>query len=139
MDDLKNLCRILKDAKTIAVVGISRNSGKTSRNIASILVEKGYNVIGVNPSANGEEFDGIKVYSSLEAINEKIDIVDLFRKSEDIPQLIPSVLKVNPKVLWLQQGIRNDEAVSPVKQKGIEVIQDSCIAVMYSLCSADLN
>ncbi len=136
MDKIKNICKILKNSKTIAVVGISRNSSKTSRNIAGMLMNKGYNVIGVNPSANGEDFNGIKVHPSLESIEEEIDIVNVFRLSEDIPQLMPSVLKVSPKVLWLQQGIRNDKAVKPATDKGIEVIQDTCIAVMYSLCSS---
>jgi predicted CoA-binding protein len=139
MSDLKKICNILEEAKTIAVVGISRNPNRTSRNIAEFLVDKGYNVIGVNPSANGESFDGIKVYSSLNEIQEPIDIVDVFRKSEDIPQIIPSVLEVNPKVLWLQQGIYNNEAVKPAIEEGIEVIQDSCIAVMHSLCKSNSN
>lgn len=139
MNDLKKICKILEEAKTIAVVGISRNPNRTSRNIAEFLVDKGYNVIGVNPSANGESFDGIPVYSSLIEIQEPIDIVDVFRKSEDIPQIIPNVIEVKPKVLWLQQGIYNDEAVKPAMEKGIEVIQDSCIAVMYSLCKSKSN
>jgi predicted CoA-binding protein len=134
MSDLKKICNILEEAKTIAVVGISRNPNRTSRNIAEFLVDK-----GVNPSANGESFDGIKVYSSLNEIQEPIDIVDVFRKSEDIPQIIPSVLEVNPKVLWLQQGIYNNEAVKPAIEEGIEVIQDSCIAVMHSLCKSNSN
>ncbi|MBZ0184106.1 MAG: CoA-binding protein [Melioribacteraceae bacterium] len=139
MNDLKKICKILEETKTIAVVGISRNPNRTSRNIAEFLVDKGYNVIGVNPCANGESFDGIPVYSSLIEIQEPIDIVDVFRKSEDIPQIVPNVLEVKPKVLWLQQGIYNDEAVKPAMEKGIEVIQDSCIAVMYSLCKSKSN
>lgn len=138
MDD-NQICKILKEAKTIAVVGISRNADRTSRQIASALVNKGYKVYGVNPGADGKVFDGIQVYSSLNKIPEKIDIVDVFRRSEDIPQIMDSVLEVEPKVLWLQQGIRNDEAVKPAQEKGIDVIQDTCIAVMYSYCSSRNN
>jgi predicted CoA-binding protein len=130
--ELKKICKILSEAKTIAVVGLSDNPDRTSRQIADFLVEQGYKVVGVNPKIkrSGE----IDVYPSLSDVPFKIDIVDVFRKSETIPELIPYVLKVNPKTLWLQQGIRNDDAVKPVIEQGIYTIQDKCIAVYYSLC-----
>ena len=128
-------CKILKESQNIAVVGISRNSFKTSREIARYLIRNGYNVIGVNPNENFTEADGIKVYNNLLEIPHKIDIVNVFRRSEDIPLLIEDVMSINPKVLWLQLGIRNDEAVKEVIDKGITVIQDSCIKVDHSICS----
>ena len=96
------------------------------------MIHLGYKVVGVNPKIkkSGE----IDVYPSLLDVPFEIDIVDVFRRSETIPELIPYVLKVNPKTLWLQQGIRNDDAVKPVIEKGIYTIQDKCIAVYYSLC-----
>jgi len=133
-EELKEIAKILSDSKTIAVVGLSDNPDRTSRQIAEFLVDKGYKVVGVNPaiSKSGE----ITVYPNLSSIPFDIDIVDVFRRSETIPEIIPDVLEKNPKVLWLQEGIRNDEAVKPVVAKGITTIQDKCIAVYYSLCKA---
>ncbi len=132
-DELIHISKILSEAKTIAVVGISRQPNKTSREIADFLAKKGYNVVGVNPSFNSEKVNGFKIYSKLTDIPFKVDIVNVFRRSEDIPGIIEDVLAVKPKVLWLQQGIRNDEAVKPALDNGIEVLQDKCIAVYYSL------
>lgn len=129
-----DICEILKTSKTIAVVGISSNQFKTSRNIAEYLIRNGYNVVGVNPNKNFTDADGIKVYNSLKEIPHKIDIVNVFRKSEDILEIIDEVNEISPKVLWLQLGIRNDEAVKSSMQKGIIVVQDSCIKVEHSFC-----
>jgi uncharacterized protein len=130
----QEICKILSEAKTIAVLGLSDKPYRTSRGIAEFLVLKGYKVVGVNPliKKSGE----IDVYPNLTSIPFKIDIVDVFRRSETISELIPDVLKVKPKTLWLQEGIRNDEAVKPVKESGIYTIQDKCIAVFYNLCKS---
>jgi uncharacterized protein len=135
--ELKEICRLLSETKTIAVVGISDNPDRTSRQIAEFLVDKGFKVVGVNP--NIKKAGEIDVYSNLSAVPFEIDIVDVFRRSETIPGLIDEVIKKNPKALWLQQGIRNDEAVKPVIKKGIHTIQDKCIAVYYNLCKANRN
>lgn len=129
---MRSYCQILKESKTIAVVGISNKPGRDSGLIAKRMKRLGYDVIGVNPFQ--KDFDGIKVYSRCEDINQEIDIVDVFRNSKSIPDIIPGVLKLKPKVLWLQLGIRNDEAVKPVIEAGIEVIQDACIAIEYNNC-----
>ncbi len=131
---MKNYCEILKKSKTIAVLGISRNPFRTSRSIANYLIKYGYDVVGVNPNKNFTNADGIKVYNSLKEIPHKIDIVDVFRKSESIPEIIDDVNAINPKVLWLQLGIRNDEAVISTEEKGIIVIQDLCIKIEHSFC-----
>lgn len=134
MEELKSICELLKKSKNIAVVGLSDNPMRTSYDIAHLLLNNGFNVVGVNPliSKSGE----IVVYPNLTAVPFNIDIVNVFRRSEFIPDIIDDVIKVNPKALWLQQGIRNDEAVKPVKEKGILVLQDICIAVYYNLCKA---
>lgn len=126
------LCSILENSKTIAVVGISRYASRTSRQIADFLVSKGYKVAGVNPAL--PEIDGIPVYKSLTDIPHKIDIVDVFRRSEFIPDLIDDVLKIEPKVFWLQLGIRNDDAVENLSEKNITVVQDTCIAIQHNHC-----
>ncbi len=127
-----DLCGILEEVKTIAVVGISSNPMRTSRDIASYLQMNDYNIVGVNPGK--PKIEGMEVYASLKDIPFEIDIVDVFRRSEDIPQLIPDVLAVKPKYLWLQLGIRNDKAVQPVIDAGITVIQDTCIKVAHMYC-----
>jgi len=127
-----DICKILEDSKTIAVVGISSNPTRMSRIVASYLQHYGYNIVGVNPGK--PKIEGMEVYANLKDIPFEIDIVDVFRRSEDIPQVIPDVLAVNPKVLWLQLGIRNDEAVKPVIEKGIVTIQDMCIKVEHGMC-----
>ncbi len=135
MSDMKTNCDILKNSKKIAVYGISHNPNKTSREIAEYLLRNGYEVVGVNPAIS--KAGDIVVYPSLKEIPFEIDIVDVFRRSEDIPELIDDVLAIKPKTLWLQLGIRNDEAVKPITDAGIETIQDTCIAVMHSLCKSN--
>jgi uncharacterized protein len=129
---MKTICEILKDSTTIAIVGISNKPGRDSGRIALYLKERGYDVIGVNPVQR--DFEGIKVYQKLTDVEQDIDIVDVFRNSDSIPDLIPDVLIKKPKVLWLQLGIRNDEAVKPAEEEGIQVIQDKCIAIEYNFC-----
>ncbi len=133
-DNLEIIGEQLRTAKTIAVLGFSNNPYKTSREIANFLRNKGYNVIGINPNIAENEIEGIKTYKSLLDYKGKIDIVNVFRRSEDIDEIIQDVIACNPKILWLQQGIRNDLAVKSVINKGIIVYQDMCIAVYCSLC-----
>lgn len=127
-----DICKVLKESKTIAVVGVSSNPTRTSRMIADYLDYAGYNVVGVNPGK--PNIPGMDVYAKLTDIPFEIDIVNVFRKSEDIPEIIPDVLAVNPKVVWLQLGIRNDEAIQPCIEKGITTIQDKCIKVEHNYC-----
>ncbi len=129
-----NICEILKTSETIAVVGISSNPMRTSRDIADYLVANGFDVVGVNPNKNFNDANGIKVYNSLLEIPHKIDIVNVFRRSEDIPLLISDVIKIKPGYLWLQLGIRNDSAVQKVIKEGIITIQNKCIKVVHSFC-----
>ncbi len=125
------ICSLLKEAKTIAVVGISANQARVSRSIAEFL-SKYYRVVGVNPAA--PSIEGIPVYKSLSDIPFEVDIVDVFRRPETISELIPEVIKIKPKCLWLQEGIRNDEAVSEAFDSGINIVQDKCIYVYFNRC-----
>lgn len=128
-----DICKILKESKKIAVVGLSKDPMKTSRKIAQFLIDNNYEVVGVNPTAS-DEIEGIKVYKSIKDIPGEIDIIDVFRRSEDIPGLMDDVLEKTPKVLWLQLGIKNDEAVKPAVEKGITVIQNKCILIEHNGC-----
>jgi predicted CoA-binding protein len=126
----KLTCRILAENSSIAVVGYK--PGRISGDIAHLLVDKGYDVVGVNPVYEGET--PIPLYKTLEEIPHRVDIVDVFRRAKYIHEIIPSVLKMRPNVLWLQLGIRNDEAVKPAGEAGITVIQDECIKIEYYNC-----
>lgn len=128
-----NLCDLLKDSTHVCVVGISDKPGRDSGRIALMLKQEGYHVTGVHPTLR--EFAGIKVYPSLQEVPGDIDIVDVFMNSKRIPEIIDNVLAVKPKALWLQLGIRNDEAVAPVQEAGIITIQDLCIAIEYRYCN----
>ena len=117
--------------KNIAVVGLSKNEEKPSHQVPKYLIEHGYNVIPVNPTVS--EVLGRKCYPSVAAINERIDIVDVFRKSEDIPAVIEDVLKKKDgiKVFWMQLGIYNEDAERKAKENGIDVVYNRCMMVEH--------
>jgi predicted CoA-binding protein len=113
--------------KNIAVVGVSKNEEKPSHQVPKYLIEHGYNVIPVNPTVN--EVLGRKCYPSIADIPERIDIVDVFRKSEDVPGVIDDVLKKKDgiKVFWMQLGIHNEDAERKAKENGIDVVYNRCM------------
>lgn len=122
---------ILETAKTIAVVGLSANPEKTSHQIAKIMQAQGYRIIPVNPTL--DKVLGEKAYPSLPDIPEKVDIVNVFRRPEYLPQLAKEAALTNCKVFWAQQGIVNEEAYHYLKERGFEVIMDRCIKVVHSV------
>jgi uncharacterized protein len=117
----------LYQLKNIAVVGLSKNEEKPSHQVPKYLIEHGYNVIPVNPTVT--EVLGRKCYPNVAAINESIDVVDVFRKSEDIPAVIEDVLKKKDgiKVFWMQLGIYNEDAERKAKENGIDVVYNRCM------------
>ncbi len=130
---MNNTCEILKQAKTIAVVGISDKPYRDSYRIAKYLQRANYTVVGVNPLLK-QSVDDIEVYPALKDIPFPIDIVDVFRRSDAIPELVDDVISITPKAFWLQLGIHNDDAVEKISAAGIEVIQDLCIMVEHRNC-----
>jgi uncharacterized protein len=113
--------------KNIAIVGVSKNEEKPSHQIPKYLIEHGYNVIPVNPTLT--EVLGRKAYPSIADIQENIDIVDVFRKSEDVPAVVEDALKKKDgiKVFWMQLGIYNEDAMKKAKQNGIDVVYNRCM------------
>ena len=111
----------------VAVVGVSKNEEKPSHQVPKYLIEHGYNIVPVNPTVS--EVLGRKCYPSVAAINERIDVVDVFRKSDDIPEVIDDILKKKDgiKVFWMQLGIYNEDAERKAKQNGIDVIYNRCM------------
>jgi predicted CoA-binding protein len=113
--------------KNIAVVGVSKNEEKPSHEVPKYLIEHGYNVIPVNPTLS--EVLGRKAYPTIADIQERVDIVDVFRKSGDIPAVVDDLLrkKNGIKVLWMQIGIYNEDAERKAKENGIDVVYNRCM------------
>jgi uncharacterized protein len=113
--------------KNIAVVGMSKNEEKAGNFVPKYLIEHGYNVIPVNPTIS--EVLGRKSYATVTDIPEKVDVVDIFRKSEDVPPIVDDAInrKDRIKVIWMQEGIYNEEAEKRAKENGIDVVYNRCM------------
>ena len=120
---------ILRGAKTIAVVGLSSNPMRASNEVASYLKAVGYRIIPVNP--NETEVLGEKAYARLEDVPETVDIVDVFRRSEVLPGIAGSAVKIGARVLWMQLGIENSEAVEIGRKAGLVVVENACLLVEH--------
>ena len=129
MNDDQTMKDILLSAKTIASVGVSSNPGKESFWILRYLKDQGYRIIPVNPTA--EEILGEKAYPDLESVPEKIDVVQVFRKPEDVPPVVDSAINAGAKVVWMQEGIVNEEAAQKARQAGLQVVMDACMRVTH--------
>lgn len=123
------LKEILLSAKTIASVGLSSNQERDSYWVASYLKEQGYRIIPVNPTA--AEILGEKSYPDLEAVSEKIDVVQVFRKPEDVPPIVDEAIKVGAKVVWMQEGIVNEEAAQKGREAGLKIVMDACMRATH--------
>src|ERR1700756_1938846 len=120
---------ILREAKTIAVVGLSSNAMRASHGVAEYLKGAGYRIIPVNP--NETEVLGEKAYGRLEGVLEPVDIVDVFRRAEEVPGVAESAIKIGAKVLWMQLGIENAEAAKKARAAGLVVVEDACLMVEH--------
>jgi predicted CoA-binding protein len=123
------VAEILRGAKTIAVVGLSSNPMRASNEVASYLKAVGYRIIPVNP--NETEALGEKAYARLEDVPETVDIVDVFRRSEVLPGIADSAVKIGAKVLWMQLGIENSEAAEIGRKAGLVVVENACLLVEH--------
>lgn len=120
---------ILLSTKTIASVGLSSNPQKASHSVDAYLQGHGYQIIPVNPTA--DEILGQKSYPDLESIPEKIDVVQVFRRPEDVPPIVESAIKVGAKVVWMQEGIVNEEAAQRAREAGLKVVMDACMRATH--------
>lgn len=116
---------MLKSARTIAVVGLSSKRYRPSYGVAAYMQSAGYRIIPVNP--NETEVLGEKCYARLEDIPEKIDIVDIFRRSELVPEVVESAIRIGAKAVWMQEGVVHEEAARRAREAGLEVVMDLCI------------
>jgi len=136
-EDINTLRRILKQTKTIAVVGLSANWWRPSYFAAKYMQEHGYRVIPVNPQY--EEILGEKCYASLHDIPEQVDIVDCFRTSAEIPPIAEEAIAIGAKVLWMQLGVINHEAAEKARKAGLEVVMDRCVKIEHARLFGGLN
>jgi len=119
------ITQILKTSKTIAVVGLSSRRHRPSYGVAEYMQSAGYRIIPVNPQET--EVLGEKSYGRLEDVQEKIDIVDIFRRPEFVPEIVESAIRVGARAIWMQEGVINDAAAETARRAGLPVFMDLCI------------
>ena len=122
---------ILSKYKTIAMVGVSNDQTKSSTIVMKYMQKYGYKVYPVNPSAKGQTILGEEVYAKITDIKENVDIVDVFRPSKEVLAIAEDTVKINAKVLWLQLGIRDENAKELVEKNRIEYIENRCTKMEY--------
>jgi uncharacterized protein len=137
MDDINTLRRILKENHVIAVVGLSADWYRPSYFAAKYMQEHGYRVIPVNPKY--DSILGEKCYRSLRDIPEPVDIVDVFRKTEDVMPIAEGAIAVRAKVLWQQLGVRNEGAAAKARAAGLEAVMDRCVKIEHGRLFGGLN
>ena len=128
MSEIKD---ILTKYKTIAMVGVSKDTKKTSTIVMKYMKNYGFKVYPVNPSAKGEKILGEEVYAKITDIKKNVDIVDVFRPSKEAYEIAKDAVKIGAKVLWLQLGIRNENAKKLVEENKMEYIENKCTKMEY--------
>jgi hypothetical protein len=137
MDDINTLRRILRENRVIAVVGLSADWFRPSYFAAKYMLEHGYRVIPVNPKY--PEILGQRCYKSLRDVPEKIDIVDIFRKTQDVMPIAEEAIAIGAKVLWQQLGVKNDEAAARARAAGLDAVMDRCVKIEHGRLFGGLN
>jgi uncharacterized protein len=122
---MADTAEILRKYHTIAVVGLSNNPLRPSHGVSEYMQRQGYRIIPVNPGHS--QILGEKSYRTLEEIPEQVEIVNVFRRSELIPPVADSAIAIGAKVLWLQEGIQNEEAAEKAREAGLDVVMNTCI------------
>jgi uncharacterized protein len=133
--DMYERLQLLQQYKHVAVVGVSADPYRPSHFVAIYLQAEGYDIIPINPRYAGQTLLGKHVYATLteaKEAGETIEIVDVFRKAEDVPPIAEEAIKIGAKVLWLQLGIRNDEVGKKAQEAGLIFIQDRCIKIEHA-------
>ncbi|HEY6966942.1 MAG TPA: CoA-binding protein [Burkholderiales bacterium] len=136
-DDINTLRRILKECRVLAVVGLSAQWHRPSFFAAKYMMEHGYRVIPVNPQY--AEVLGQKCYANLRDIPEKVDLVDVFRKTADVLPVARDAIAIGAKVLWQQLGVKNEEAAALARAAGLETVMDRCVKIEHARLFGGLN
>jgi uncharacterized protein len=127
MATVTEITAVLRSYRRIAVVGLSPNPTRPSHAIFEYLIEAGYDVVGVNPALAGQDLLGRPCYAKLEDVPGSVDIVDVFRRSEEVPPVADSAIAIGAKVLWLQDGVTHAASEQKAKDAGLVVISNRCI------------
>jgi predicted CoA-binding protein len=125
---------ILKSCNTVAVVGISSDENRPSHRVSKYLQEQGYQIIPVNPKES--IVLGKTCYPDLKSIPEKVDVVDIFRRSEDVPAIIDQAIEIGAGAVWMQEGIKHEQAAEKARQAGLKVVQDRCMLKEHRLLNS---
>lgn len=123
------ITNILRESKTIAVVGLSSDPMRASHEVSEYMQSAGYRIIPVNP--NEAEVLGEKSYPRLEDVPEKIDVVNIFRRPEEVPPVVESAIRMGAKAVWMQLGIENESAAEMAQAAGLAVVEDACILIEH--------
>ena len=125
MPKAEKIAELLRSAKTIAVVGLSNNPARTSNGVSAYMQSQGYRIIPVNPAIS--EALGEKAYPTLSEVPEKIDIVNVFRRPEHVPEVVDEAIRLGVPAIWMQEGVVHEEAAEKARQAGIFVVMNRCI------------
>ena len=131
--------RILNENRTIAMVGLSADPMRPSHFAAIYMQSEGYDIIPVNPRYAGETILGQPVYASLEEIPRPVQIVDVFRRTAEVPGIARSAIAIGANVLWMQLGVINEEAARIAREAGLEVVMDRCVKIEHARFFGGLN
>ena len=137
MDDINTLRRILRQTRVIAVVGLSADWYRPSFFAAKYMQEHGYRVIPVNPKYDA--ILGEKCYRSLREIPHPVDMVDVFRKTQDVPPIADEAIAIGAKVLWQQLGVKNEAAAAKARAAGLDAVLDRCVKIEHGRLFGGLN
>ncbi|HWE48889.1 MAG TPA: CoA-binding protein [Bryobacteraceae bacterium] len=116
---------LLRSSRTIAVVGLSNRRSRPSFGVSEYMQSQGYKIIPVNP--NEDEILGEKSLATLDDVHEKVDIVDIFRRSESVPEIVDAAIRIGARGIWMQEGVVHEEAAAKAREAGLEVVMDRCI------------
>ena len=137
--DDKYIIKVLRDTKTVAMVGASANWNRPSFFAMKYMQQKGFRVIPVNPGISGQEILAEKVVANLDEIDDSIDMVDIFRNSEAAGAITDEAIKAGAKIVWMQLGVRNDEAAKRAEDAGLRVVMNRCPKIEYARLYGELS
>ena len=139
MDDINTLRRLLRENHVIAVVGLSGDWFRPSYFAAKYLQEHGYRVVPVNPRYAGRSILGERCYAGVREIPEKVDAVDVFRRTADVPPIAEDAIAIGARVLWQQIGVKNEAAAVRARAAGLETVMDRCMKIEHGRLFGGLN
>ena len=137
VDDIAGLRRVLQASRVIAVVGLSASWHRPSYCAAKYMQEHGYTIVPVNPGA--DEILGCRCYPDLASIPHPVDMVDVFRKPQDVPPIAAEAIRIGARCLWLQLGVISPEAAAQAAQAGLDVVMDRCVKIEHARLFGGLN